>query len=206
MEGEMETLSYEEVVARVDYARVRPACEVARLTDWVEVMTPLVMTCTLFDLIARYHNDAAVTDYGLDTLWCQAVPFMPSAPPTRLRGPACAVVDSIVFVHGDGHPAAYKSHEGIYTAQRARADQLCARRHFPKLWSSFRALGCAAPNGTMVELSEEQRRNWTTPPRFPKLLPPLNLKNVNESEARLYGSTGGKHPIANHSRHSKHTG
>lgn len=25
-------------------------------------MTPLVMTCTLFDLISRFHNDAAVTD------------------------------------------------------------------------------------------------------------------------------------------------
>ena len=51
-----------QIVARVDYGHLRPACEVARITDWVEVMTPLVMTCTLFDLISRFHNDAAVTD------------------------------------------------------------------------------------------------------------------------------------------------
>ena len=113
-----------QIVARVDYGHLRPACEVARITDWVEVMTPLVMTCTLFDLISRFHNDAAVTDCapparraallshstaslppqgsmhscrtpaadGLDTLWCQAVQFMPSTPPHKKRGPACAMV------------------------------------------------------------------------------------------------------------------
>lgn len=173
-DGEVAALSYDQLKRRVDYARLQPACEVARQTDWVEVMTPLVTTCTLFDLIARYHNDAAVTDYGLDPVWCQAAPHVPSAPPLHLRGPACAIIDSVVFVHGDGHTQAYKSHQGIYTEQRAKADQICARRHFGRFWSSFRTFGCASANGTLMRSTEGERRNFTSPPRFPRLLPPTN--------------------------------
>ncbi len=177
-EGEVAALSYAELKRRIDYARLQPSCAVARLTDWVEVMTPLVTTCTLFDLIARYHNDAAVTDYGLDPVWCQAAPHMPSAPPPHLRGPACAIVDSVIFVHGDGHPQAYKSHEGIYTEQRARADQMCARRHFGRLWSSFRTLGCASANGTLLRPTEGERLNFTScAAPHPSLSRPCLLSN-----------------------------
>lgn len=180
-EGEVDGLSYAALVSRVNYSALRPSCEVARIVDWVEVMTPLVMTCTLFDLIARYHNDKAITDYGLDSIWCHAAPQMPSAPPVTLRGPSCAIVDKIVFVHGNAHNVAYKSHEGIYNAKIAAAEQSCSHRHFPKLWSSYRTLGCSSPTGTLLPSTEDERRNFTSPPRFPLLLPPVSQLEVTES-------------------------
>ena len=183
-EGEMDRLSYTELVARVDYSALRPTCEIARIVDWVEVMTPLVMTCTLFDLIARYHNDKAVTDYGLDSIWCHAAPQMPSAPPVSLRGPSCAIIDRVVFVHGNAHSVAYKSHEGIYNAKIAAAEQTCARRHFPRLWSGYRTLGCSSPTGALLAATEAERRNFTTPPKFPLLLPRGSQLEATETHYR----------------------
>ena len=180
-EGEADRLSYAELVSRVNYSYLRPTCEVARIVDWVEVMTPLVMTCTLFDLIARYHNDKAITDYGLDSIWCNAAPQMPSAPPVTLRGPSCAIVDKVVFVHGNAHSIAYKSHEGIYDAKIAAGEQSCAHRHFPRLWSNYRTLGCSSPTGALLTSTEDERRNFTSPPRFPQLLPPGSQLQATES-------------------------
>ena len=144
---------------------------------------------------------------------------MPSAPPLHLRGPACAIIDSVVFVHGDGHTQAYKSHQGIYTEQRAKADQICARRHFGRFWSSFRTFGCASANGTLMRSTEGERRNFTScahrphaclklpwlppvrtltvrarmagPPRFPRLLPPTN-------DSQQIRSMGSLSPVVSH--------
>ena len=66
-------------------------------------------------------------------------------------------------------------HEGIYTERIWRAEQACVHRHAPGgFWSGYRALGCAAPNGTLLPPSEAELRwgrNYTSPPHFPHLLP-----------------------------------
>ena len=58
-------------------------------------------------------------------------------------------------------------------------------RRLVHLRSHYRTLGCSMPNGSLVTHTDGERRNWTTPPRFPNLLPRANDSTAAPAEASL---------------------
>ena len=145
-EAIVNSLSYDELRSRVDYGAIRPACDTARLVDWVETLMPIMPPCVLLELVGRYHNDAALTSYGLDMIWCRAATSLLW---TRARHPPqpqpyfCAIVDGVVFVQGSANVIADYP-KTSYSWNSAHSDRQCAREHAPKhCWSHLDVWGCS---------------------------------------------------------------